>query len=278
MIKFRKKLLAVLLTAAMLISMSSVVAWSDEQPADEQTTQTEQTTEEDNTSEGEDSKDDKKDEEDVPRTDEEGLAEMKVIAENSNYKLYLNEKTTNFAIQSKSDNYVWWSNPLNADKDPNAKSAQKKNMQSPFYVVYGDTSTHTPAKLNAYEGSIKSKKFTIEEVENGVKIVYTLNKIGAEIPLTITLCENNVKATIVTSEIKEHQTDDSANIVILDIGLFQFFNAGSMDDNGYMFVPDGSGAIINYNNRRVDSQAYYNEDCLSVLQRQSRFICLLSVL
>ena len=53
MIKFRKKLLAVLLTAAMLISMSSVVAWSDEQPADEQTTQTEQTTEEDNASDGE---------------------------------------------------------------------------------------------------------------------------------------------------------------------------------------------------------------------------------
>ena len=39
MIKFRKKLLAVLLTAAMLISMSSVVAWSDEQPADEQSRQ-----------------------------------------------------------------------------------------------------------------------------------------------------------------------------------------------------------------------------------------------
>ena len=276
MIKFRKKLLAVLLTAAMLISMSSVVAWSDEQPADEQTTQTEQTTEEDNASDGEeDSKDDKKDEEDVPRTDEEGLAEMKVIAENSNYKLYLNETTTNFAVQSKSDNYVWWSSPLNADKDPNAKSAQKKNMQSPFYVVYGDTSTHTPAKLNAYEGSIKSKKFTIEEVENGVKIVYTLNKIGAEIPMIITLSEDNVKATIVTSEIKEHQTDDSANIVILDIGICQFFNAGSMDDNGYMFVPDGSGAIINYNNRRVDSQAYYNEvygldSSVGLLERPSK--------
>ena len=33
MIKIRKKILAVLLTAAMLVSMSSLVAWSDEQPA-----------------------------------------------------------------------------------------------------------------------------------------------------------------------------------------------------------------------------------------------------
>ena len=45
MIKIRKKILAVLLTAAMLVSMSSLVAWSDEQPAtDDGTSQTEQTT------------------------------------------------------------------------------------------------------------------------------------------------------------------------------------------------------------------------------------------
>lgn len=41
MIKIRKKILAVLLTAAMLVSMSSLVAWSDEQPAtDDGTSQT----------------------------------------------------------------------------------------------------------------------------------------------------------------------------------------------------------------------------------------------
>lgn len=45
MVKIRKKILAVLLTAAMLVSMSSVVAWSDEQPAaDDGTSQTEQAT------------------------------------------------------------------------------------------------------------------------------------------------------------------------------------------------------------------------------------------
>ena len=45
MIKIRKKILAVLLTAAMLVSMSSLVAWSDEQTTtDDGTSQTEQTT------------------------------------------------------------------------------------------------------------------------------------------------------------------------------------------------------------------------------------------
>ena len=51
MVKIRKKILAVLLTAAMLVSMSSVVAWSDEQPVtDDGTSQTEQATTDDNAS------------------------------------------------------------------------------------------------------------------------------------------------------------------------------------------------------------------------------------
>ena len=137
MVKIRKKILAVLLTAAMLVSMSSVVAWSDEQPAtDDGTSQTEQATTDNNASDDKsdattDNKDDKddKDDKNKPRTDAEGLAEMKVIAENDSYKLYLNEDTTNFALQSKSDSYVWWATPLNADKDENAKTAQRKNMQ-----------------------------------------------------------------------------------------------------------------------------------------------------
>ena len=60
MIKIRKKILAVLLTAAMLVSMSSLVAWSDEQPAtDDGTSQTEQTT--DDGASADDKQDDKKD-------------------------------------------------------------------------------------------------------------------------------------------------------------------------------------------------------------------------
>ena len=180
MIKIRKKILAVLLTAAMLVSMSSLVAWSDEQPAtDDGTSQTEQTTDDGASADDkqDDKKDDKKDDKEKPRTDEEGLAEMSVVAENDSYKLYFNESTTNFAVQSKSDNYVWWATPLNADKDENAKTAQKKNMQSPLYVVYGDVSSHTSQRINIYDASIKSGKFSFEPIENGVKVIYRLSKI-----------------------------------------------------------------------------------------------------
>lgn len=278
MVKIRKKILAVLLTAAMLVSMSSVVAWSDEQPAtDNGTSQTEQTT--DDNASADDTKDDKsdnkKDDKKKLRTDEEGLADMSVIAENDNLKLYFDETTTNFAVQSKSDNYVWWATPLNADKDENAKTAQKKNMQSPLYVVYGDVSSHTSQRMNIYDASIKSDDFSVEQIENGVKVIYRLSKIEAEIPMTITLEKDNVNVSVITSEIKEQEATDTKGLVLLDIGLLQFFDAAGMEDEGYMVVPDGSGAVINYNNQRINARAYSNDvygrdTSIGVLTRPSK--------
>ena len=212
MIKIRKKILAVLLTAAMLVSMSSLVAWSDEQPAtDDGTSQTEQTTDDGASAEDkqDDKKDDKKDDKEKLRTDEEGLADMSVVAENDSYKLYFDESTTNFAVQSKSDNYVWWATPLNADKDENAKTAQKKNMQSPLYVVYGDVSSHTSQRMSIYDASIKSDNFSFEPIENGVKVIYRLSKIEAEIPMTITLEKDNVNVSVITEELKEKRYERS---------------------------------------------------------------------
>lgn len=262
MIKIRKKILAVLLTAAMLVSMSSLVAWSDEQPTtNDGTSQTEQTTDDGASADDkqDDKKDDKKDDKEKLRTDEEGLAEMSVIAENEKFKLYFNEDTTNFAVQSKSDNYVWWATPLNADKDPSAKTAQKKNMRAPLYIVYGDISTHTSQRINLYDGSIKSNDFDFEPIENGVKVTYRLSKIEAEIPMTITLEKDNVNVSVITNEIKEQEASDTKGLAILDIGVLQFFNAADTEDEGYMVVPDGSGAVINYNNQRVNVQAYNND-------------------
>lgn len=256
MVKLKNKILAVLLTAAMVLSMSTVVAWSDELPATDDAAQTETTGED--TAEGEEGEDAEGGSAAI-LTDEQGLAKMKKYAENSNYALYLDEETTIFAVQSKADKYVWWSAPLNADSDPNAKPAQRKKMQSPFYIEFGDVKTHNSQSLNAYEGSIKEKNFTISEIENGVRIDYGISKIEATIPMTIVLEDDNVNVSILSEEIKEQPVTDTEGNAILNIGLLQFFGAAGIEDEGYMIVPDGSGAIINYNNQRIEAREYSNK-------------------
>ncbi len=252
MVKFRKKFLAVLLTAAMVLSMSSVVAWSDEAP-DASTDAA--VSEESGDASGEEGESGSS----AVLTDEQGLAETKKIAENSKYALYLNEDTTNFALQSKDDNHVWWSSPLNTDADAIAKPAQRKNMKSPFYIWYGDMQYHNSQKLSAYDGSISGKDFQISDIENGVRIDYHFEKIDLTIPMTITLTDDSVKVSVLTSEIKEPAITDTEGDVLLSIGMYQYFGAGSTDDEGYMIVPDGSGAVINFNNQRIGAQEYSNK-------------------
>ncbi len=41
------------------------------------------------------------------------------------------------------------------------------------------------------------------------------------------------------------------------ISLLPYFGAGSTADTGYLFVPEGSGAVINFNNGKSEQSAYY---------------------
>jgi hypothetical protein len=45
---------------------------------------------------------------------------------------------------------------------------------------------------------------------------------------------------------------------VLSIVVLPYFGAGGTEDNGYMFVPDASGAVINFNNGKQNQLPYVN--------------------
>ncbi len=59
-----------------------------------------------------------------------------------------------------------------------------------------------------------------------------------------TLTEDAFQASVLTSRIQEEK--DSYRMY--SVTLLPYFGAGSSEDEGYMFVPDGSGALIRFNN------------------------------
>ncbi|MFW5787798.1 MAG: DUF5696 domain-containing protein [Halanaerobiales bacterium] len=58
--------------------------------------------------------------------------------------------------------------------------------------------------------------------------------------------------------------DSKVSFPLSKIFLLKYFGAGSREEEGYMFVPDGSGALINFNNDKLYSSIYggrvYGED------------------
>ena len=68
------------------------------------------------------------------------------------------------------------------------------------------------------------------------------------IPVDYELTATGLKATIPNNEIKY----DTEALSLVSIDFLKYFGSASKQENGYMFVPDGSGAIINFNNGKTN--------------------------
>lgn len=99
-----------------------------------------------------------------------------VVAENQFLKLLLDQSTTEFIVQDKETNHLWYSNPFNLDQEEKiARGRAKKNLHSQIEINYyapGDQ----PRVMDNFNDSVQYDQFQITMIENGVRIDYTLGK------------------------------------------------------------------------------------------------------
>lgn len=248
----RKKILVGALCAAMVLSTSQSVAWSE---TAEVTTDTAAAESNDSAAATSDT------EWEGAITEQQALADCKLYAETNTHALYVNESTGVFAVETKSNGYLWWSSPYNVDSDPVANGSKKDDLKSAMIInAVKVTDTEAPATdINSYESCIEKGDFAIEAIENGFKITYEFKNEGITVPLYISLVNDHIEASIAVDEIVETEhlgvTSESIRSVV-DISLFHSLGAGSTQEDGYIITPDGSGAVINFNNGRTNTTEY----------------------
>ncbi len=187
-------------------------------------------------------------------SDEEALATMEKMAENATLELYVakkdptdpdNEDYLNIAVKDKKTGAIWFTNPVNAKEDPYVTGSLKLQQQAQIWVSYVDAK-NLSANANSIVASVNRGTFEVVKIENGVKVIYDFSreKESFKIPVTYTITDDHsFKAEVIVSEIDEYSTQR-----IMSISLIPHFGAGSINDEGYILVPDGSGAIIEFNN------------------------------
>ena len=201
-------------------------------------------------------------------TDEEALARSVLVAENDKAALYLDEEFERIGYLIKESGYIHWSNCVNALSDEAiAKPALRQNRISNAAVKYGNaTDLITSSYLYSYRESTSKENTEYEVLDNGVKITYNFKSAKAKVPVYVILEEDYLDVYVNTDEIKEsagYKTmpedgeESSQDVLVLtDIALMPFMDAATTEDEGYMFVPDGSGAIIKLNNGKGNYAAY----------------------
>ena len=260
-------MLAVIL--AVTIVLSSSVVWSENADAVlDETTAADTEAAAGESADGTEGEAAPADDEEKPVTEDEALAAMTEKAKNDALTLYVNEETCVFAVKNNKSGYIWWSTPYDYESDPIAGNVQKNLMASTvtFRALDVETNTLLNTTTLSKEASVNKKTFYVEDIDNGVKFTYEFVGQNLSIPVSVVLDGDMVRIRVYTDEINEklEDADDIKNYKLVTMNLVQSFGAGRSDEDGYIFVPDGSGAVINFNNGKTSTQVYrskvYGED------------------
>lgn len=173
--------------------------------------------------------------------------ETVVVAENDKLILSVEPDTAAFALTVKDNNYIWNSVPQELDNDSLAKAAVRNMMRGQLTIECGDMVNHIVSTYNSQVDSVEQNGLTVVHHKNqGFTAWYNFPDIMITVPVRYTLNEDYLEAEIVVGEIREE-----GDYKVLSADFLSVFGAGSTEENGYMVVPDGSGAVIEFNNKKT---------------------------
>jgi len=174
-------------------------------------------------------------------------------------ELFLDEENGFFAVRDISSGYVWYSVPLDWEEDTVSSGFNKNAVPSIITIrTKDDKGSFYPA--NSYTNVVRRNTLDVQEIENGFRLVQFFKREGIEVPVDITIEERTLLVSVPLGEIWENDEDV---LRILDFTLTPYFGSAGPEEKGYMFVPDGSGALINFTNRNSDAvyqQYVYGRD------------------
>lgn len=163
------------------------------------------------------------------------------VASNSQLELRVDEKETWFQIVDK-DGYVWNSTPENYNDDAAAQPVAKLGMASLIQVSYTDTLGNI-TDLNGKTASVDKGGASVTRIDGGFRAEFQFEREGFFIPVEVVLHEDGVEISLITSEIRE--TNERYRLVRVSVA--PYFGAADAQAEGYLFLPDGSGALIALN-------------------------------
>jgi len=163
-------------------------------------------------------------------------------AETSGLILYLNRANGGFAVYDKKGGHIW---KALADEDSfykydSATPITKSNMNSIFTFSYSDLS-RKETNIRAVESNNANVTLDITDIAGGARLKYYFQDYGVTITVEIKIEGDELIARIPNDGVRE---DSKAGIVT--VSFLPFFGSADRNTDGYLFYPDGCGAICRY--------------------------------
>jgi len=163
--------------------------------------------------------------------------DSQTLASNSNYELLWNNDGQTVILKSLK-NGEYWSDIL---YDSFLEGSISVNGNSPISITVANTrtlkwDTFTSCSQIGDNGNVVCKK-----IDNGIRVTYFFNIYKIAVPVDYTLNEDSLTITVDSSKILEDGTDYK----LVSVSIASWLCSAKNDaQNGSLFVPSGSGAIM----------------------------------
>ncbi|MGG4036002.1 DUF5696 domain-containing protein [Paenibacillus cisolokensis] len=177
------------------------------------------------------------------------------VAETDALRLKLDRGTGHFIVEDKRNGNVYHSFP-----DPQywaeekVSDTWKQHLASPFMLQYADFSEPIINPKELSYSPLTDRIVGLELIPGGYRLTYVMPSAGFSVPIEVTIKDDYVETTIRREGVEEDR------LSLIWIRLFPFFGGTYTDGkDGYLFVPDGPGALISFKNNTLNVNKIYDE-------------------
>lgn len=169
-----------------------------------------------------------------------------VTVSNSNYEIYVFSKTGLAVVKDIRNGILYYSNPIDADDDSLAIDKWKSNIKSQIMIEIYDKKTTMSKSTNSFQGSARKNGISISSTSTSITVIYDFPDDKISVPVEYKLEEDGFSADVDMTKISIRTED----ILLQRIHILPFFASAGRNEKGYSMVPDGSGALIYFNNNK----------------------------
>lgn len=123
----------------------------------------------------------------------------------------------------------------------------------PIYVLRAEVGTGMQQKL---EQIFENLGYTVEDYQADKELVAA--EAGSDKPVFNINVVYRLDGDELVVEIPLNEMEFKDESPIYSVCPLPYFGAGGAEDQGYLLVPEGGGAIINFNNQKVSQSGYYS--------------------
>lgn len=184
-------------------------------------------------------------------TNTEGYIE---VARNDRFALYLNyekEETLQFYVEDLTSGVCYHSSPEGWEDSSDRRNRMQVGSQ--LMIKSLDKVNTASYSANSQVSSVGEGGTVVTLVENGFRVDYDFPRAKDlyKVPVVYTLEENGLRVDLLMTAIEEY-----GDVYVESVALLPNFFAAAKGEEGYLLVPDGSGALIDFGGYRSGMSGY----------------------